>query len=75
VNAYDLANILEGIPVEAEVLVLALDGLNRAYRVISTRTSNHRGRSDRPSRLYLVLEAQGLPVSSQRLLSRPPFRP
>lgn len=71
----DLAELLEGVPLRAEVLVLAPDSLNRAYRIISARVSNPRARSDRQTRLYLVLETKGHVVSRLQLLRRRPFRP
>lgn len=71
----DLAELLEGVPLRAEVLVLAPDSRNRAYRIISARVSNPRARRHRPTCLYLVLEAEGHTVSRLRLLRRRPFRP
>jgi len=71
----DLAELLEGVPLSAEVLVLAPNSLNRAYRIISARASNPRAHRLRPTCLYLVLEAEGHAVSRLRLLRRRPFRP
>lgn len=71
----DLVELLEGVPLSAEVLVLAPDGRNIAYRIISVRVSNPRAQRHRPTCLYLVLETKGQPVSRLRLLRRRPFRP
>lgn len=71
----DLTELLEGVPVTAEVLVLAPDHLNRAFRIISARVTNPRSRRGRPVRLYLVLDTEGQSISRQQLLRRRPFRP
>lgn len=71
----DLAELLEGIPLHAEVLVLAPGNQNLAYRIVSARVSNPRPRRRRPTCLYLVLETEGHAVSRLRLLRRRPFRP
>lgn len=71
----DLAELLEGVPLRAEVLVLAPNGYNLAYRIIDARVSNPRARRHLPIRLYLVLETEGHAVSRLQLLRRRPFRP
>lgn len=71
----DLTGLLEGVPVGAEVLVLAPEHLNRAYRIVSARVTNPRARRGRPVRLYLVLETEGRTVSRLQLLRRKAFRP
>ncbi|MCW0232568.1 MAG: hypothetical protein OJJ21_03115 [Ferrovibrio sp.] len=71
----DLAELLEGVPLRAEILVLAPDDRNTAYRIINVRVSNPRAQRHRPTFLYLVLETEGHPVSRLRLLRRRPFRP
>lgn len=71
----DLAELLEGVSLRAEVLVLAPDSRNRAYRIVGARVSIPRARRDRPTSLYLVLGVESHVVSRLRLLRRRPFRP
>lgn len=74
-TADDLAALLEAVPLCTEVLVLAPNRLNRAYRIVSARVINPRIRQGRSVRLYLVLDTEGQSVSRQQLLRRRPFRP
>lgn len=71
----DLAELLEALPLCTEVLVLAPERLNRAYRIVETRVTNRRVRQGRAVRLYLILDTEGQSVSRRQLLRRRPFRP
>ncbi len=71
----ELACILEAVVINAEVFFLAPSDEDRAYRIIEVWIADLGVKPRRLIYLYLVLRAEGHPVSRKRLSQHRPFRP